>query len=131
MIFVRYRIPIHEQKQLYHTYIADSNNSMFTVRPQKEFSPVKGRARLIGLKFLCELVPDDLESNSESSKRASVSEQSNAYGFMARAHNVNPSISRWNASIRVGNYVSFDTSPLCVSISATFYLSPIEHVDFV
>lgn len=97
-------------------YIADSEDKLFAIRPQKDFSAIKGRSRLVSLRLLSELPIDDLGASSNSSHLSS--EPSNAYDFMRRRREENgdPLLARWNASIRLDNFASLNNSPLCVSV---------------
>ena len=89
---------------------------MFQIRPHKDFVPAKGRERLLSLRLLSELPLKDADTDS-SSDLASNSEPRNAYDFMARRREIgaDPTLKRWNASIRLSNFASVESSPLCVS----------------
>jgi DNA mismatch repair protein MSH5 len=97
----------------------DASGGVFQIRPHKEFVPSKGRERLLSLRLLSELPQDDgdLPASSEIGSSSSNSDTRNAYDFMRRRHAVtggDPTMKRWNASIRLSNFTSVDSSPLCV-----------------
>ncbi|KAH6908017.1 muts domain V-domain-containing protein [Coprinopsis sp. MPI-PUGE-AT-0042] len=75
----------------------DSAGGICQIRPFKEFSTKTGRERILSL------------SSASSRSR-------NAYEFMqARGHDVDPTMQRWNAAIRLANFTSAETSPFCIS----------------
>ncbi|KAL5519837.1 hypothetical protein ACEPAG_1497 [Sanghuangporus baumii] len=92
----------------------EASGGVFQVRPSREFTPAKGRDRLLSLRFLSELPVDEMTA---SSTHTSSDPPTNAYEFMRRRRGLtgDPSMKRWNASIRLGNFASLDGSPLCVS----------------
>jgi len=92
---------------------------MFQIRPHKEFSPHRGRDRLLSLRFLSELSVEDI-GQSLPSEGSSCPEPRNAYEFMQeRKHSVgDPTMKRWNAAIRLANYAELESSPLCVVLVA-------------
>ena len=95
----------------------DASRGVFQIRPAKDFTPTKGRDRLLSLSFLSEL---PIAENDELSSVHILSDApSNAYEFMRRRRNLvgDPSLKRWNANIRVENFASLESSPLCVSLS--------------
>ena len=87
----------------------------FQIRPAKDFIVSKGRDRLLSLRILSELSIED-EYGSSHDMSSESSEPKNAYDFMKRRRNVtgDPTMKRWNASIRVGNFAAVDGAPLCV-----------------
>ncbi|OCB88935.1 hypothetical protein A7U60_g3890 [Sanghuangporus baumii] len=93
----------------------EASGGVFQVRPSREFTPTKGRDRLLSLRFLSELPVD--ETTASSSTHTSSDPPTNAYEFMRRRRGLtgDPSMKRWNASIRLGNFASLDGSPLCMS----------------
>ncbi|KAH8104687.1 DNA mismatch repair protein MutS [Cristinia sonorae] len=90
----------------------DANDGQFSLRPHKDFLPTKGCDKALSLRLLAELPADpsfDEEPSSDSEPRS-------AYEFMRRQQNENgdPTSQRWNAAIRLSNYASVETSPLCM-----------------
>ena len=94
----------------------DTTAGVFQVRPFKDFLPAKGRDRVLSLRLLTNLAAGNAE-NAGSSEASSESEPRNAYDFMrARKQTAgDPTMQRWNASIRLASHASIDHSPLCVS----------------
>jgi DNA mismatch repair protein MSH5 len=94
---------------------AEASGGVFQIRPHKEFSPHRGRDRLLSLRFLSELRNED-PGQSLPSDGSSGFEPRNAYEFMQkRKHAVgDPTMKRWNAAIRLANYAELESSPLCV-----------------
>ncbi|KIP05169.1 hypothetical protein PHLGIDRAFT_74704, partial [Phlebiopsis gigantea 11061_1 CR5-6] len=94
---------------------ADASDSVFRIRPHKDFIPAKGRARILSLRLLTTLPSDDIISAAISAG-SSDSEPRNAYDFMRRRRDVtgDPTVQQWNAAIRLANYASIDGSPLCL-----------------
>ncbi|KAI5123127.1 hypothetical protein M0805_001482 [Coniferiporia weirii] len=92
----------------------EESGGLFQIRPAKDFTPAKGRDRLLSLSFLSELPFE--EANAPSSISSSDA-PTNAYEFMRGRRNFtgDPSLKWWNASIRVGNFTSLESSPLCIS----------------
>ncbi|KAH8114747.1 muts domain V-domain-containing protein [Phellopilus nigrolimitatus] len=90
------------------------SDGLFQIRPAKEFIPAKGRDRLLSLNFLLELPSEEVNA---SVAHSSSDTPSNAYDFMQRRRELagDPSLKRWNASIRIGNFASLEASPLCMS----------------
>ena len=88
---------------------------MFQIRPHKDFSPGKGRNRLLSLKLFSDLSTYDIEEESRSDIDSS-SEPRNAYYFMKKRRDMDgdPTMRRWNATIRMSNFASVDAAPLCV-----------------
>lgn len=94
----------------------DNSGGVFQIRPHKDFTPAKGRDRLLSLQFLSELsMEDDVRSAQDSD--SSASDARNAYNFMRRRRDItgDPLMKKWNASIRLCNFASLDTSPLCLA----------------
>ncbi|TFY68394.1 hypothetical protein EVG20_g3567 [Dentipellis fragilis] len=93
---------------------ADTTDGLFQIRPHKDFNPRKGLNRMLTLGFLSDLQDDDLGQEPVDSD--SLSEARNAYEFMTRRKNDqgDPSLKRWNASVRMSNFASLDNAPLCV-----------------
>lgn len=98
----------------------DERDGFFQIRPHKDFSPHKGRDRLLSLQLLGDL-PADPELASEHPVTENVmNAPTNAYQYMQRQRQENgdPHMKRWNAAIRLCNYAAIENTPLCVS---TFY----------
>lgn len=93
----------------------DVSGGIFQIRPHKEFIPAKGRERLLSLHLLSELPCEDVD-NHPNSDLTPTSEPKNAYDFMTRRREIgaDPALKRWNASIRLSNFTSVQSSPLCV-----------------
>ncbi|KZP31496.1 hypothetical protein FIBSPDRAFT_907696 [Athelia psychrophila] len=86
----------------------------FQIRPHKEFVPAKGRERLLSLRLLSELPFED--STTAASEVSSNSEPKNVYDFMNRRDiGADPTLKRWNASIRIANFASVESSPLSMA----------------
>lgn len=92
----------------------DASGATFQIRPHKDFTPSKGRNHLLSLGFLSSL--DELDDLEESDLGSS-SEPQSAYEFMKKRKDKygDPTMRRWNASIRMSNFAAVDTAPLCVS----------------
>ncbi|OAX42862.1 hypothetical protein K503DRAFT_274375 [Rhizopogon vinicolor AM-OR11-026] len=95
---------------------AEASGGVFQVRPHKEFSPHRGRDRLLSLRFLSELRIEDT-GQPLSSDGSSGPEPRNAYEFMQKRKYAvgDPTMKRWNAAIRLANYTELESSPLCIS----------------
>ncbi|KAF7314371.1 DNA mismatch repair protein 5 [Mycena kentingensis (nom. inval.)] len=102
----------------------DASGGLFQIRPQKEFVPAKGRDRLLSLRLLSELPPDDNElpassdPGTSSNTETGTGTRQNAYDFMRRRQAANggdPVVKRWNASIRLSNFTNADSAPLCIA----------------
>lgn len=93
----------------------DVTNGVFQIRPHKDFTPSKGRDRLLSLRLLSDLPQGALNLASVSSDVDSNSR--NAYDFLRtrRAASGDPTIKRWNALVRLSNFASVDSSPLCMA----------------
>ncbi|KAI0052711.1 hypothetical protein FA95DRAFT_1664395 [Auriscalpium vulgare] len=91
----------------------DSSGGFFQIRPHKDFAPNKGRNCMLSLGFLSELPVDEpgLATGSDT-----MSEPRNAYEFMQRRRDTegDPTLKRWNASVRMSNFAHLDAAPLCV-----------------
>ncbi|KAG2153131.1 DNA mismatch repair protein MutS [Suillus bovinus] len=95
---------------------AEASGGVFQIRPHKEFTPHRGRDRLLSLPFLSELTTEDT-GQCLSSDNSSGAEPGNAYEFMQKRKQAagDPTMKRWNAAIRLANYASVESSPLCIS----------------
>ncbi|KAI0947282.1 hypothetical protein AcV7_009742 [Taiwanofungus camphoratus] len=93
----------------------DASGGVFQIRPHKDFSPVKGRDRVLSLRLLSELPPEITDDRTSSDPDAG-SEPRNAYDFMRHRRQAagDPTIQTWNASIRLSNYTAVDSAPLCL-----------------
>ncbi|KAI0731903.1 DNA mismatch repair protein MutS [Fomitopsis betulina] len=93
----------------------DASGGAFQVRPHKDFSAVKGRDRILSLRLLSEL-PVDRTRDARSPGSDGTSEPRSAYEFMRRRQEVggDPTMQRWNASIRLANHASLEATPLCL-----------------
>ncbi|KAF9644907.1 hypothetical protein BDM02DRAFT_3157041 [Thelephora ganbajun] len=94
---------------------AEDSGGFFQIRPQKDFGVRRGRDRLRSLPLLSEF-PIEGSDRTDDDGRTTTS-ASNAYEFMRRRTDPggDPSVKRWNASVRMANFASFDQSPLCLS----------------
>ncbi|KAG7088348.1 hypothetical protein E1B28_012352 [Marasmius oreades] len=94
----------------------DASNGLFQIRSQKDFSASKGRDRLLSLPLLSDLPQDEFMAHSSSDIDSGMAERRNAYDYMRkRSESVHdPLTKRWNASIRLANSISVETSPFCV-----------------
>ncbi|KZT18625.1 hypothetical protein NEOLEDRAFT_1159406 [Neolentinus lepideus HHB14362 ss-1] len=94
----------------------DVSGGVFQIRPHKDFIAGKGRDRLLSLGFLSEL-PLNEDHRSMRDSESSSSEVRNAYDFMKRRKDItgDPLMKKWSASIRVCNFASLDTAPLCLA----------------
>lgn len=93
----------------------DTSAGIFQVRPFKDFLPSKGRDRVLSLRLLTVLGTENADKTG-SSEMSSEHEPRNAYDFMRTRKNTSgdPTMQRWNASIRLANHASVDNTPLCV-----------------
>jgi DNA mismatch repair protein MSH5 len=107
-------------KWLYASYLSnlvDAVGNTFQMRPFKEFVTIKGRDRLLSLSRFTDFTEDsDLPPSSDDSSNSS--RPTNAYDFMRLRPGMNgdPTTKRWNASIRLANFASVESSPLCVRL---------------
>ncbi|EGO23820.1 hypothetical protein SERLADRAFT_450137 [Serpula lacrymans var. lacrymans S7.9] len=93
----------------------EASGGIFQIRPHKEFTPNKGRDRLLSLRLLTELdMQSDIQALSEADSN---SDSRNAYDFMNKRREItgDPVAKRWNAAIRLSNFTSLDSAPLCIS----------------
>ncbi|KAH7885327.1 DNA mismatch repair protein MutS [Phlebopus sp. FC_14] len=95
---------------------AETSGSIFQIRPHKEFTPSKGRHRLLSLGLLADLAGGDLDPDNLSDISSAVG-VGNAYDFMQKRRQAigDPAVKRWNAAIRSANFVSLESAPLCIS----------------
>ncbi|KAI6030817.1 DNA mismatch repair protein MutS [Pisolithus orientalis] len=95
---------------------AEAAGSIFQIRPHREFVPSKGRERVLSLKLLTELeggVCSSLDAFPETSENGLMG----AYNFMQgrKQTSGDPNMKRWNATIRLANFASLESAPLCLS----------------
>lgn len=99
----------------------ETAGGLFQIRPHKDFTPSKGKDRLLSLRLLSDIPLETLEDSATSSLSVTSNSEGprNAYDFMKRRQDMgaDPTLKRWNASIRLANFASADSSPLCVCIS--------------
>jgi hypothetical protein len=95
-----------------------ASGGFFQIRPQKDFRPERGRNNLLSLGLLSDL-PEEILDTPEPNASA---EPRNAYEFMQRRRiNGDPTLKRWNASIRMSNFATLDTSPFAVGPLQLFF----------
>ncbi|KIJ64516.1 hypothetical protein HYDPIDRAFT_40260 [Hydnomerulius pinastri MD-312] len=96
---------------------AEASGSIFQIRPHKEFVPSKGRDRLLSLRLLADLDKDMDLNQDGSSDVSSATGLRNAYDFMQKRREAtgDPTMKRWNAAIRLANFTSLESAPLCIS----------------
>ncbi|KIK07942.1 hypothetical protein K443DRAFT_128726 [Laccaria amethystina LaAM-08-1] len=94
----------------------DVAGGVFQIRPHKEFSPSTGRDKLLSLSCLSQL-PMDISDLPRSSDVESDSLLFNAYDLLrVRNHSsTDPNAQRWNALIRLANFASVQSSPICMA----------------
>ena len=97
----------------------DTSGGVFQIRPFKDFIARKGRDRILSLPLLANL-PTDEHDLSMASESSSDSEPRNAYDFMQtrRSNLGDPTVQRWNASVRLASYAAVDEAPLCVRLGS-------------
>ncbi|KAF4617912.1 hypothetical protein D9613_005906 [Agrocybe pediades] len=95
----------------------ETTSGVFQIRPFKEFVPAKGRDRLLALNRFAYISTDDNDLPPSSEDASSSSRPRNAYDFMQSRREVtgDPTTMRWNASIRLANFASVESSPLCLA----------------
>jgi hypothetical protein len=104
-------------------FAVGASGGFFQIRPQKDFRPERGRNNVLSLGLLSDLpevIPDPPDLGTSSEPR-------NAYEFMQRRRDPegNPTLRRWNASIRMSNFATLDASPFAVCSMQPF-LPPLE-----
>lgn len=95
-----------------NTYSVTASGGFFQIRPQKDFKPERGRNHALSLGLLSDL-PEDTIDRPDLDASA---EPRNAYEFMQRRRSAegNPTLKRWNASVRMSNFATLDVSPFAV-----------------
>lgn len=93
------------------------SGGLFQIRPAKDLTARRGLDRLLSLNILSEL-PANTADVLEASENGGSDRATSAYDFMRRRIDMNgdPTMKRWNASIRMANFALFDQCPLCVSV---------------
>ncbi|KAG8214591.1 DNA mismatch repair protein mutS [Butyriboletus roseoflavus] len=96
---------------------AEASGGVFQIRPHKEFVPSKGRNSLLSLNLLTRLDCDLSSNHEDASDISSAIGIRNVYDFMAkrRVATGDPAMERWNAAIRLANFASLESAPLCIS----------------
>jgi DNA mismatch repair protein MSH5 len=92
--------------------------AFFQIRPRKDFLPTKGRDRLLSLGLFAQLPQQNIDNTSPMDIDTDrVEHERSAYDFTRKRRDVigDPDQNRWNAMIRLSNFTSVDSSPLCVS----------------
>ena len=89
-----------------------ASGGFFQIRPQKDFRPERGRNNLLSLGLLSDL-PEEIYDPPEPD---TYTEPGSAYEFMRRRRRTegDPTLRRWNASVRMSNFATLDTSPFAV-----------------
>ena len=89
-----------------------ASGGFFQIRPQKDFRPERGRNNLLSLGLLSDL-PEEIHDPPEPDTSA---EPGSAYEFMRHRRRTegDPTLRRWNASVRMSNFATLDTSPFAV-----------------
>ncbi|CDO75430.1 hypothetical protein BN946_scf184916.g14 [Trametes cinnabarina] len=93
----------------------EGSGGTFQIRPHKDFVAVRGRDRLLSLRLLSQLPICQEEGDNPYGSEVG-SEPRNAYDFMRRRKELgdDPLMQKWNASVRLANYASVESSPLCL-----------------
>ncbi|KAH9941054.1 muts domain V-domain-containing protein [Amylocystis lapponica] len=93
----------------------DVCGGIFQIRPHKDFSPLKGRDRILSLRILSEL-PFHGTDDRINSEIDSGSEPQSVYDLLRRRKDASgdPIMQKWNASIRLANHASIEDAPLCL-----------------
>ncbi|KAF8476686.1 DNA mismatch repair protein MutS [Russula ochroleuca] len=89
-----------------------ASGGFFQIRPQKDFRPERGRNNLLSLGLLSDLPEEILDAPDPDASM----EPRNAYEFMQRKRITgdDPTLRRWNASIRMSNFATLDMSPFAL-----------------
>ena len=95
--------------------IVEESGGVFQIRPRKDFHPVKGRDRILSLRLLTDFCLGGSETRYANDDGHPTSGPRNAYDFMTGSKDVgDPITKKWNAAIRLSNFASPESSPLCV-----------------
>ncbi|KAI9464933.1 DNA mismatch repair protein MutS [Lactarius psammicola] len=89
-----------------------TSGGFFQIRPQKDFRPERGRNNVLSLGLLSDLPEETIDPPDPDAS----TEPRNAYEFMQRRRSAkgNPTLKRWNASVRVSNFAALDLSPFAL-----------------
>ncbi|KAF9013228.1 muts domain V-domain-containing protein [Cyathus striatus] len=96
----------------------EAAGGIFQIRPQKDFTVSKGRDRILSLSRLSNLPQEEGVDPSKYYELDSyISSRKNAYDFMQKRQEElgDPTMKRWNASVRLANFASVESSPLCIA----------------
>jgi len=95
--------------------LVEESGGMFQIRPHKDFTPATGRDRLLSLRLLSDLALNETDPQPLADVGGG-SEVKNAYNYMNRRREIrgDPTMKRRNASIRLSNFASAESTPLCV-----------------
>lgn len=113
ILYARARPGTHSLSLSFLFWAVASSGGFFQIRPQKDFRPERGRNNVLSLGLLSDL-PEEIHDPPESDTSA---EPGNAYEFMRRRRKTeggDPTLRRWNASVRMSNFATLDTSPFAV-----------------
>ena len=93
-------------------FAVTASGGFFQIRPQKDFRPERGRNSLLSLGLLSDLPEEILDVPDLDA----LAEPRDAYEFMQRRRTTgdDPTLRRWNASIRMSNFAALDMSPFAV-----------------
>lgn len=99
--------------------IVEGSGGIFQVRSFKEFTSARGKDRLLSLRLLSDLTydePMDYASGSDTSPGSRLGRRSNVHDFMrGRQEDIgDPTSKKWNAEIRLSNFITVENAPFCV-----------------
>lgn len=117
------RLGLLEDLHILMKQAVDVTSGIFQIRPHKEFSPLRGRDRLLSLQLFADLRHEEIPLDSDPSSIGSIS--GNAYDFMRTRRDVSgdPILKRWYALVRLSNFAAVESSPLCVIVSSLFSMT--------
>jgi hypothetical protein len=106
-----------------NTYSVTASGGFFQIRPQKDFRPERGRNHALSLGLLSDLPEETIDGPDPDTS----AEPRNAYEFMQRRRSAegNPTLKRWNASVRMSNFAALDVSPFAVGHMGHFILGKV------
>ena len=95
-----------------------ASGGFFQIRPQKDFRPERGRNSVLSLGLLSDLPEETIDPPDPDAP----AESRDAYEFMQRRRSAkgNPTLKRWNASVRISNFAALDVSPFAVGHMGLF-----------